>query len=600
MPDLPLPRFSGGAVGYLSYEAVRAFEPRVPSAPGPGLELPDGKWMLTDALLVFDHLARTIKAVAHVLLDGHVSLSEAYDRAEERIDDLIARLRNGPTEMPRGGELHESPAEERQVPNTSRQRYLQMVDTAREYIAAGDIFQVVLSQRVDVPSNVHPFTIYRALRTINPSPYMFYLDFVDHQIVGASPELLVRLENGTVTNHPIAGTRPRGTTPEEDDGLARDLLADDKERAEHVMLVDLGRNDIGRVSRPGTVTVPRFMEIERYSHVMHIVSNVEGEIADGLSGLDALRACFPAGTVSGAPKVRAMEIIAELETDRRGPYAGAAGYVDFSGGMDTAIALRTMVVKDGVVSMQAGGGIVADSTSEGEHAESLHKMRGPLRAIELAEELEASERDGGSETMILLLDNYDSFTFNLYQALSELGANVIVRRNDKITVEEVERLSPGLDGIVISPGPCTPVEAGISVPLVQRLAGVVPILGVCLGHQAIGAAFGGSVVRAPRLMHGKTSMISHDGHGIFAGLPNPFQATRYHSLIVERSTLPDVLSITAEADGLIMGFRHRTLPIEGVQFHPESILTPAGNDLLGNFLGRGAPRREAAVAATYG
>ena len=389
---LPLPRFSGGAVGYLSYEAVRAFEPRVPAAPGAGLDLPDGLWMLTDALLVFDHLARTIKAVAHVLVDDDIPLEEMYRRAEARVDELIAKLRAPQPRMPRGGVLSKIPAEERQRPNTTRERYLEMVDTAREYIAAGDIFQVVLSQRVDVPTEVHPFTIYRALRTINPSPYMFYLDFKDHQIVGASPELLVRLEGRTVANHPIAGTRPRGATPVEDDALARDLMADEKERAEHVMLVDLGRNDIGRVSAPGTVTVPRFMEVERYSHVMHIVSNVEGEIAEGLTGLDALRACFPAGTVSGAPKIRAMEIIAELETDRRGPYAGAAGYVDFSGGLDTAIALRTMVVKDGVVSMQAGGGIVADSTPQGEHAESLHKMRGPLRAIELAEELEATER----------------------------------------------------------------------------------------------------------------------------------------------------------------------------------------------------------------
>ena len=395
MPDLPLPRFTGGAVGYLSYEAVRAFEPRVPSARGVGLDLPDGVWMLTDALLVFDHLARTIKAVAHVPLD-ELPLSEAYDRAEARIDELITRLRTGQPVMPVGGELSSHCAEDRQIPNTSRERYLEMVEAAREYIAAGDIFQVVLSQRVDVASNVHPFTVYRALRTINPSPYMFYLDFIDHQIVGASPELLVRLEGRTVANHPIAGTRPRGATPEEDKALAGDLLADQKERAEHVMLVDLGRNDIGRVSSPGSVNVPRFMEIERYSHVMHIVSNVEGEIAEGMTGLDALRACFPAGTVSGAPKVRAMEIIAELETDRRGPYAGAAGYVDFSGGMDTAIALRTMVIKDGIVSMQAGGGIVADSTPEGEHAESLHKMRGPLRAIELAEELEASERALGA------------------------------------------------------------------------------------------------------------------------------------------------------------------------------------------------------------
>ena len=202
--------------------------------------------------------------------------------------------------------------------------------------------------------------------------------------------------------------------------------------------------------------------------------------------------------------------------------------------------------------------------------------------------------------MILLLDNYDSFTFNLYQALSELGADVLVRRNDMVTVDDVEQLAPTLDGIVISPGPCTPGEAGISVPLVRRLAGTVPILGVCLGHQAIGAAFGGRIVRAPRLMHGKVSMIAHDGAGVFAGLPNPFQATRYHSLIVERSTLPSELEITAEADGLVMGLRHRSLPVEGVQFHPESILTPTGNDLLANFLGRRAPMRELAIATTYG
>jgi len=397
LPNLPLPRFTGGAVGYLSYEAVRAFEPRVPAAPGAGLDLPDGRWMLTDSLLVFDHLARTIKAVAHVILDDELSLEESFLRAESRIDDLMFRLRSAPPNLPVGGPLANAAAELRQIPNTSRERYMEMVDIAREYIAAGDIFQVVLSQRVDVASAVHPFTVYRALRTINPSPYMFYLDFEDHQIVGASPELLVRLEGSTVTNHPIAGTRPRGGTPEEDDALAVELMTDQKERAEHVMLVDLGRNDIGRVSAPGTVTVPRFMEVERYSHVMHIVSNVQGQIAEGLTGIDALRACFPAGTVSGAPKIRAMEIIAELETDRRGPYAGAVGYVDFAGGMDTAIALRTMVVKDGVVSMQAGGGIVADSTPEGEHAESLDKMRGPLRAIELAEELETRERELGAD-----------------------------------------------------------------------------------------------------------------------------------------------------------------------------------------------------------
>ena len=394
VPAPGLPRFLGGAVGYLSYESVRAFEPRVGLASGPGLGLPDGRFMLVDGLLVFDHLERTIKVVSHVHVADGDPLETAYAKAAARIDELVARLRATAPVLPSGGAPMPTPAVDRCRPNTTAERYHQIVERAKEYIAAGDIFQVVLSQRVDVPTPAHPFTIYRALRTINPSPYMFYVDFLDHQIVGASPELLVRLEDRTVSNHPIAGTRPRGATPDQDDALAEELLADPKERAEHIMLVDLGRNDVGRVAVGGSVHLPRFMTIERYSHVMHIVSNVEGELRDGLSGLDALRACFPAGTVSGAPKVRAMEIIAELETDRRGPYAGAVGYVDFSGGMDTAIALRTMVVKDGVASMQAGGGIVADSTPDGEYAESHHKMRALLRAIELAEDLEAAESDG--------------------------------------------------------------------------------------------------------------------------------------------------------------------------------------------------------------
>jgi anthranilate synthase component 1 len=386
-----LPRFTGGAVGYLSYEAVRVFEPRVPAAPGAGLGLPLGKWMLVDGLLVFDHLARTIKVVSHVRLTGEGTLEERYAAAAAKIAGMVTRLRSTTPALPHGSDPLPGTPEGRSKPNTTRERYIEIVQRAQEYIRAGDIFQVVLSQRIDVPTSAHPFTIYRALRTINPSPYMFYLDFVDHQVVGASPELLVQLDDRKVTNHPIAGTRPRGATPEEDVALEHDLLADEKERAEHIMLVDLGRNDVGRVSAPGTVKVPRLMQIERYSHVMHIVSNVEGQLEEGLTGLDALRACFPAGTVSGAPKVRAMEIIGELETDQRGPYAGAAGYIDFSGGMDTAIALRTMIVKDGVASMQAGGGVVADSTPEGEHAESHHKMRGSLRAIELAEDLEAND-----------------------------------------------------------------------------------------------------------------------------------------------------------------------------------------------------------------
>ncbi|MDP9356573.1 MAG: anthranilate synthase component I [Chloroflexota bacterium] len=388
-----LPRFVGGAVGYLGYEAVRSFEPRVAPAAGPGLGLPDGRFLVVDSLLVFDHLERTIKAVSHVHLHSGGSLEEAYAAAAARVDSLVAQLRRPTPPLPIGEAPVETAPAERQQPNTTPERYRAMVERAKEYITAGDVIQVVLSQRVDLPTPAHPFTVYRALRTVNPSPYMFYLEFLDHQIVGASPELLVRLEDRTITNHPIAGTRPRGETADADSALAAELAADEKERAEHIMLVDLGRNDVGRVAQPGSVRVPQLMEVERYSHVMHLVSHVEGELEDGLSGLDALRSCFPAGTVSGAPKVRAMEIIAELETDRRGAYSGAVGYVDFAGGMDTAIALRTLVVKEGVASMQAGGGIVADSTPEGEYAESYHKMRALLRAIELAEDLEAAEYD---------------------------------------------------------------------------------------------------------------------------------------------------------------------------------------------------------------
>ncbi|MBA2776721.1 MAG: anthranilate synthase component I [Chloroflexia bacterium] len=395
-----LPSLTGGAIGYLSYDAIRHFEPRVGLAPGTGLGFPDAQFQIAESLVVFDHLERVMKVVSHVAVGGSESLEAAYERAVARIDELTATLNGDIRSYPMRHGRSTQPVSDRFQPNTSFERYHDIVNKAKEYIHDGDIFQVVLSQRIDIATDAHPFTLYRALRMINPSPYMFFLDFGDHQIVGASPELLVRLEDGVVTNHPIAGTRPRGQTVREDDQHAIDLMADEKELAEHIMLVDLGRNDVGRVSKPGSVHVPKLMEIERFSHVMHIVSNVEGQIADGLDNMAALRSCFPAGTVSGAPKIRAMEIIAELESDRRGVYSGAVGYFDFAGGMDTCIALRTMVVKDGVASLQAGGGIVADSTPDGEYAESFHKMRALVRAIERAEQIEASAQSVAERTRL--------------------------------------------------------------------------------------------------------------------------------------------------------------------------------------------------------
>jgi anthranilate synthase component 1 len=275
--------------------------------------------------------------------------------------------------------------------NYTQQEFERIVETAKEHIAAGDVIQVVLSQRFERDTSADPFTIYRALRMVNPSPYMFFLQFGDVYIVGASPEMLVQVQSGAVCTHPIAGTRPRGHDRQEDERLGGELVADEKERAEHLMLVDLGRNDVGRISRIGTVEVPRFMQVERYSHVMHLVSEVRGELREGLRAVDALRACFPAGTVSGAPKVRAMQIISEQERDRRGPYAGAVGYIGYDGNMDTAITIRTVVVRGSTASVQAGAGIVADSVPESEYHETHHKARALLAAIDLAEEIEGQE-----------------------------------------------------------------------------------------------------------------------------------------------------------------------------------------------------------------
>ena len=370
-------RFNGGMVGYLSYEAVNYFE-RLPSPEADSLGLPESIFMLTTTFVVFDHVRHKLRVVSHAHVDGDVEV--AYRDAVGRIDELVGRLR-GPL-YPPAGEHSESREE---MPNMEREQFEANVRRVKQYVVDGDIIQAVPSQRFARPTEADPFEIYRALRTINPSPYMYYLDLDGFQIVGASPEMLVQVENGNIAMHPIAGTLPRGATDEEDAALEHRLRTDEKERAEHIMLLDLSRNDVGRVSEPGSVRVTELLEVERYSHVMHLVSHVEGKIREDATSFDALRACFPAGTVSGAPKIRAMEIIAELEPVKRGPYAGAVGYFDFSGNMDTAITIRTLVVKDGVAYAQAGGGVVFDSIPESEYQETIHKASAVMRAIDEAE-----------------------------------------------------------------------------------------------------------------------------------------------------------------------------------------------------------------------
>jgi anthranilate synthase component I len=373
-----LPPFAGGAVGYFGYDLVRTVEPLGEPPPDP-IGLPDMALMLTDALVVFDHLKHTITILANADIGAEPDSERANEPAAQTIAEVRAAL-TGPVPAARAADRR-APAFES---NMSRGQFEAMVERIVRYIHAGDAFQVVPSQRWSAPVPVQAFSIYRGLRAVNPSPYMYFLDFGDFQVAGASPEPLLTVSGRRIRTKPIAGTRPRGASPEQDRLIAQELLADEKERAEHMMLVDLGRNDLGRVCEYGSVTVDELMEVETYSHVMHIVSSVSGTLRDDVGAMDALRSVLPAGTLSGAPKVRAMQIIDELEPIKRGGYGGAVGYLSYQGDLDTAIHIRTVVVKDGVAHVQAGGGTVADAKPAYEYEESVAKSQAVLRAVELA------------------------------------------------------------------------------------------------------------------------------------------------------------------------------------------------------------------------
>jgi anthranilate synthase component I len=388
-----LPPFVGGAVGYAGYDTVRYVE-RLPNAPLDDRQLPDLSFALFDHMIVFDNVTKTALVIALAKVQrgsADIDSRTAYDETCRRVDRLVSKLSTpavglSPVDIDTGGATN-LPFEA----NFSQREFELAVEKCVDYIRAGDIFQVVISQRLELPLASDPFEVYRTLRVVNPSPFMFFLRTPSSTLVGSSPEIMVRVVDGQVTVRPLAGTRPRGSTDAEDTALGEELLADPKERAEHVMLVDLGRNDIGRVARYGSVELADVMVIERYSHVMHITSNVTGQLTDDRDAFDALAACLPAGTVSGAPKVRAMEIIDELEPHRRGPYAGAVGYIDFAGNMDTCIALRTVVVTGGKAYVQAGAGIVADSVPATEYQETLNKARGLVKAIEITERRTAGD-----------------------------------------------------------------------------------------------------------------------------------------------------------------------------------------------------------------
>ena len=478
-PTEGMPRFTGGAVGALAYDAVSAFEPTVPRPDRDPVGVPTASFIETDLVLVFDHLTHTLSAIASLHTE-RPDLEGRYRIAEEAIFEALERTSrpsvaemngSGPRAGGRSGDVstngsaasngsaaaNGSPASGLDGPvemSLGREAYIHAVEVAKDAIAAGEAIQVVLARRQSFALPADPATgapldgiaLYRSLRRINPSPYLFFVRTPGFEVVGASPELLLQVEGDRLTTHPIAGTRPRGADAREDALLAEELQRDPKERAEHVMLVDLGRNDIGRVSRPGTVTVSKYMEVERYSHVLHLVSHVEGRLKPDLDALDALRAVFPAGTLSGAPKVRAMQLIAAAEGECRGLYGGAVGYLGYDGNLDTAITIRSAVLKDGQAHVHTGAGIVAGSVPEREFEETEHKAAALRRAIEQAAGLPEAPRVPvparcGRRAVILVIDNYDSFTFNLVQALQAAGADVVVVRNDAIEIGALEAMA---------------------------------------------------------------------------------------------------------------------------------------------------------------
>ena len=553
-----LPTFTGGLVGYFSYDYIKYSEPTLKLDAEDQEHFKDVDLMLFDKVIAYDNYRQKIVLMLNIETEN---LEENYEKAVQELEKMEELIRFGKPAETKAGHLK---SEFR--PLFDEKAYCEKVEQVKHYIHEGDLFQLVLSNRLEADFEGSLLDTYRVLRTTNPSPYMFYFSSDDVEISGASPETLVKVEDGEVRTFPLAGTRPRGKSYEEDQRLEKELLADEKERAEHNMLVDLGRNDLGKICDFGTVEVEKYMSIERYSHVMHIGSTVKGQLRKDKTAVDAIDSVLPAGTLSGAPKLRACQIINELENNKRGIYGGAIGYLDFTGNMDTCIAIRLAFKKNGKVFVRSGAGIVADSVPEKER--DGRTCRGRRR----------------KQLMILLVDNYDSFSYNLYQLAGSINPDMKVIRNDEMTIDEICALAPA--SIILSPGPGRPEQAGRCMEIVEKLGGEIPILGVCLGHQAICAAYGATVTYAKQLMHGKQSETTLDlTSELFQGLPETVPVARYHSLAADEATLPETLKVTARtADGEVMAVEDSEKKIYGVQFHPESILTPQGRQMVENFL----------------
>ncbi len=643
--------FTGGLVGMLGYEFARAIEPTLPP-PKKNPETPDAVvWVCRDAM-VFDRQERTVTLYASDLpeeggdscenriesdlqqlatqLDSHPDVTihlrespkppepSATPGANVMLDDTVPLSAEDlpdadavpPTSMAPSGNSpatrttllappqpsHTSPAWKTSMDQATFEATVQRV---QDQIRTGDLFQANIATRWTTNCHTDPAQLFESLQNSNPSPYMALLDFDDFQVVSGSPEQLFAVQNGIIQSRPIAGTRPRGHNSDEDLTLEEELLADPKERAEHTMLVDLVRNDVARISVPGTVRVAERMSVERYRHVMHLVSRVEGNIRPGTTFSDWVAALFPGGTITGAPKHRACLRIHESEPVPRGPYTGSAGYLSWSHNAHWNILIRTLVLQDGRASVHAGSGIVMASNPTREWQEAGHKARSLLEAATHHQHTTGNPEGVGSvrrhgtwtlevpekrvpEARVLLIDNYDSFTHNLADYCAALGAQVHVIRNDADWQKEAQRFDP--THLIVGPGPGRPEDAGCSIEAIQQCSGKIPVLGVCLGHQAIAIAFGGSVHVHHEAVHGHTDTIHHDGTGILTDLPSPLEATRYHSLVVAPHLPPTLRANAHLSDGTMMALRHHEHATTGLQFHPESLCTGRGIEIALRFL----------------
>lgn len=583
-----LPPFQGGLAGMFSYDLGQLFEKLpVPSRDIEKFPLLDVG--LYDVVMSFDHRQEK----AWIISTGYpeFDLNKRAEKQSVRLQFFRGLITKTHNFKPSQAMIDECDLNS----SFSRSGYIKSVEQVKQYILEGDIFEANISQRFStkMPSFLDSIQLYERLRRINPAPFSAYLNFGSYQILSGSPERFIKLHRGKLETRPIKGTAPRGESADSDVQQANALKNSNKDRAENIMIVDLMRNDFSKVSEANSVEVTQLCGLETYAKVHHLVSAITGKLKNEYDAFDVISAAFPGGSITGAPKIRAMEIIAEIEPHARGPYCGSLGYISFNGDMDLSITIRTFLLKDNTLSFQVGGAVVLDSDPEAEYIETLTKADALKRCLinlpPLKKEVTLAKRmpEVFNTNPVLIIDNFDSFVYNLARYVKELGFNPEVYRNDKITLQEIAEKNPS--HIIISPGPCRPNSAGITLDLIRTFASAIPILGVCLGHQAIGQAFGGQIIHALMPMHGKSSLIQHTQTGLFEGIPSPLKVGRYHSLVVSPQHLPESLEITAFSDEReIMGLKHKHFPCYGIQFHPESILTDFGYRLLENFF-RGCP-----------